>query len=452
MPVSDRDMTTSEERLSSHEKSGSITLAPADARALRRVVRASVVGTALEAYDLFLYGTAAALVFGPLFFSGTDPTATTLLALSSFAVSFVGRPLGAIVFGHLGDRLGRQRTLVLTLLMMGTSTFLIGLLPTYATIGVAAPVILTVLRFTQGFGYGGEYTGGVLMLAEHAPNHRRGFYAGLNNAAPVAGFVLSSLFFLLMSSILSSAEFLSWGWRVPFVFSIVLVGVGLYVRRQVAESPLFLEAESAREALRRPPLLEVLTQHPRAVLLVAGANVSQFATFYLIATFSLSYGSTELGIDRNSILLALVIAVSSNAVTIPAAALASDEFGRRPVLIVGSVAMIIWAFPFFVLFDTGRFELMVLALTGGMLGYGIVYGAIAAFSAEVFETTVRYTGSAVGYNLGGIVGGAFAPIVATLLFSTFESTVPISLYLIAVALISLAFIARARETSTTTLA
>ncbi|SMH43994.1 metabolite-proton symporter [Rathayibacter oskolensis] len=425
-----------------------MTPRPATARQLRRVVAGSVVGTALEAYDLYLYGTAAALVFGQLFFSAAEPAAAMLLSLSTFAISFVGRPLGAIVFGHIGDRLGRKRTLVITLLLMGISTFLIGVLPTYEAIGVSAPIILTVLRFAQGFGYGGEYTGGVLMLAEHAPAHQRGFYTGLNNAAPVAGFVASSVLFLVMGSYLPADQFLDWGWRVPFLVSILLVGVGLYVRQHVEESPVYLRARADGRDARsgRVPLFDVLRHHPREIAIVAGVNISQFATFYLIATFSLSYGSTERSIDRTSILAALIIGVATNAITIPLAAMLSDRIGRRPVVIAGSVAMIVWAFPFFALFDTGDFSLMVLAFTGGMASYGIVYAPLAAFTSELFDTPVRYTGSAVGYNLGGILGGALAPVIATVLYSTSGSTIPISLYLITVAAISLLVVLVVRET------
>ena len=415
-------------------------------RDLRRVVMASVVGTALEAYDLYLYGTAAAIVFGPVFFAEADPAAATLLSLSTFAVSFVGRPLGAVVFGHVGDRLGRKRTLIITLLLMGISTFLIGLLPPYAYIGVAAPLVLTILRFAQGFGYGGEYTGGVLMIAEHAPPARRGFYAGLNNAAPVAGFVASSLLFLMMSSLLTREEFLSWGWRVPFLLSVILIGLGLYVRRQLSESPLFVQSEKAERQRRHVPLFDVLTRYPKEILVAAGANVGQFATFYLVATFSLSYGAAERDYDRTAILSGLIIAVTTNAITIPVSAALSDRVGRRPVLIAGSVAMILWAFPFFALFDSGNYLLMVLALVGGMAAYGITYGPIASFTTELFGTSVRYTGSAVGYNLGGVIGGAFAPLIATLLFSAFHSTVPISLYLVTVAGVSIASVIVSRET------
>ncbi|MCS5732291.1 MFS transporter [Herbiconiux daphne] len=425
-----------------------MTTMPATPRQLRRVVVGSVVGTALEAYDLYLYGTAAALVFGPLFFSASDPTTATLLSLSTFAISFIGRPLGAIVFGHIGDRLGRRRTLIITLMLMGVSTFLIGVLPTYAAIGVSAPVILTVLRFAQGFGYGGEYTGGVLMLAEHAPPDRRGFYTGLNNAAPVAGFVASSLLFMMMGAILPAEQFLDWGWRVPFLLSLLLIAVGLYVRRHVSESPLYLQAEARRHdpERRRPPLLEVLRRYPKEIAMVAGVNVSQFATFYLIATFALSYGTTVRGFDRTTILSALIFAVATNALIIPAAAALSDRIGRRPVIIAGSVAMIAWAFPFFALFDTGEFAPVLIALIGGMASYGVVYAPLAAFTSELFGTSVRYTGSALGYNLGGILGGALTPIIAATLYSTFDSTIPISLYLVAVAVISLTVILVARET------
>ena len=416
---------------------------------MRRVVAASVFGTAMETYDLYLYGTAAALIFGTLFFPAEDPVAATLLSLSTFAVSFVARPLGAIVFGHFGDQIGRKRMLFLTLLLMGLSTFLIGLLPDFATIGVAAPIILTVLRFTQGFGFGGEYSGAVLMLAEHAPASKRGFYAGLNNVGPVLGFISSTLVFLLVLSLMSDDAFLVWGWRIPFLVSILLVAIGLYVRFKVTESPVFIEAQERAKASgtqTRAPLLAVLTKYPKEIILASGANIGQFATFYLAATFALSYGTTVLGLERNVVLSAVMIGVATNAITIPLASAWSDRVGRRPVLIIGSVAMIVWAFPFFALFNTAQYGLIVLAFVGLMMAYSLVYGPIAAFTSELFGTSVRYTGSALSYNIGGILGAAFAPLIATLLYATFDSSMPISIYLAGTAAVSLVCILLARET------
>ncbi|MFD0557878.1 metabolite-proton symporter [Stackebrandtia endophytica] len=414
---------------------------------MRRVVAASVFGTALETYDLYLYGTAAALVFGPLFFPDSDPTAATLLSLSTFAVSFLARPLGALVFGHFGDRIGRKKMLYVTYLIMGVSTFLIGLLPTFNSIGVLAPVLLVGLRFAQGFGFGGEYSGAVLMLTEHAPAAKRGFYAGLNNIGPVIGFVSSSGLFLLMNSILTEADFLAWGWRIPFLVSILLVVIGLYVRTRVSESPVFEQAQTkAADAKPRVPIAEVLRNNPKQLLLATGANISQFAVFYLFSVYTLSYGVTELGLTRTTILWAVIIAILINLIAIPYASALSDRIGRRKVLTTGFVITIVWAFPFFALFNTGNFILTLVAFMVMMVGYSFVYGPIAAFMSEIFPTAVRFTGSAVAYNLAGILGAAFAPIIATMLMDTYHSSVSISLYIIAITLVSAICVLVGRET------
>lgn len=425
--------------------------APSTGKEMRKVVAASVFGTAMETYDLYLYGTAAALIFGKLFFTASDPVAATLLSLSTFAVSFVARPVGAIVFGHFGDRIGRKRMLFLTLLIMGISTALIGALPDFAAIGVAAPILLTFLRFLQGFGYGGEYSGAVLMLAEHAPPEKRGFYAGLNNVGPVIGFITSTLVFMAVNVSLTEEQFLAWGWRIPFLFSLILVIIGVYVRSRVAESPVFKAALKAGAIAgnekRRIPLVEVFAKYPREVVLATGANIAQFATFYLASTWALSYGTTVLGLNRNVLLTAVMIAVATNAVSIPVASALSDRVGRKRVLIIGSIAIAAWAFPFFALFNTANYALIVVAFVGLMVAYSFVYGPIAAFTSELFGTSVRFTGSALSYNLGGILGAAFAPILATLLYSTYGSSVPISIYIIITSVISLLCISLARETT-----
>lgn len=414
---------------------------------MRRVVAASVFGTALETYDLYLYGTAAALVFGPLFFPDTDPTAATLLSLSTFAVSFLARPLGALVFGHFGDRIGRKKMLYVTYLIMGISTFLIGLLPTFNTIGVLAPMLLVAMRFAQGFGFGGEYSGAVLMLTEHAPAHKRGFYAGLNNTGPVIGFVSSSGLFLLMNAILTEDDFLAWGWRIPFLVSILLVAIGLYVRTRVAESPIFEQAQTKTAVAKlKAPIAEVLRKYPKQLVIATGANISQFAVFYLFSVYTLTYGVTELNLSRNTILAAVMIAILVNLVAIPYASALSDRIGRRKVLGIGFVITIAWAFPFFALFNTGEFPLTLIAFIVMMISYSFVYGPIAAYMSEIFPTSVRFTGSAVAYNLAGILGAAFAPIIATMLMDTYHSSVSISLYIIGITLVSAVCVLVGRET------
>ncbi|CAM3240878.1 MFS transporter [Stackebrandtia soli] len=426
----------------------STTASPsAPSKHMRRVVGASVFGTALETYDLYLYGTAAALVFGPLFFPDSDPTAATLLSLSTFAVSFVARPLGAIVFGHFGDRLGRKQMLYFTYLIMGISTFLIGLLPTFDTIGVLAPILLVAMRFSQGFGFGGEYSGAVLMLTEHAPPAKRGFYAGLNNLGPVAGFVASSGLFLLMNTVLTEQAFMAWGWRVPFLVSILLVGAGLYVRTKVTESPVFKE-QQAKAVTTKPglPIAAVLRHHWKPLLIATGANISQFAVFYLFSVYTLTYGVDELGLTRSTVLWAVIIAILTNIIAIPYASALSDRIGRRKVLLTGFAITVVWAFPFFALFNTKNFGLILVAFIVLMISYSFVYGPVASFMSELFPTSVRFTGSAVAYNLAGILGAAFAPIIATLLMATYQSSSAISIFMIGITLISAVAVLLSRET------
>ncbi|WP_157803038.1 MFS transporter [Compostimonas suwonensis] len=419
---------------------------------MRRVVWASVVGTALEAYDLYLYGTAAALVFGPLFFPNGNPAVGTLLALSTFALSFIARPIGALFFGHFGDRVGRKRVLWLTLLLMGGSTFLIGCLPTYAAIGFTAPLILVVLRFVQGFGFGGEYSGAVLMLMEHAPENRRGFYAGLNNVGPVFGFIASSGLFIGLTDWLGTDQFVAWGWRIPFLFSIVLIIVGLIARSRLTESPLFMEAVKRHEVRReRIPVVELFRTQWRQVVLTVGANIAQFASNYLVLTFALSYG-VSIGVNYDTVLLTVIIAVCANIIVIPIASQLSDRVGRKPVIIVGLIGTAVWAFPFFALFNTAQLGFMILGFVPMMVFYSTMFGPIASFSSEQFSTTVRYTGSALSYNLAGILGAAFAPLIASALLTSFNSSVPISIYLIGLCVISLICVLIARETNNRRLA
>lgn len=418
------------------------------AKEMRKVVAGSIFGTAMETYDMYLYATAAALIFGPLFFSSVDPGFATILSLATFAVSFIARPVGAIVFGHFGDRIGRKKMLFVTLILMGTATALIGLLPTFDQVGIIAPLLLTFLRFIQGFAFGGEYTGAVLILAEHAPAERRGYYAGLNNVGPVIGFITSTTLFIGVSLSMSEQAFFEWGWRIPFLVSLLLVVIGVYVRSKVAESPLFEAAQKRAEtAPRRLPLTAVFAKYPKEIVLAIGANLGQFATFYLASTWALNYGTTTLGLERNVLLTAVMIAVATNAISTPLAAALSDRFGRKRILIIGSAAIAAWAFPFFALFNTGQYGLIVLAFLGLMISYSFVYGPVAAFTSELFGISVRYTGAAISYSLGSILGAAFAPLISAALFSSFNSTTPIALYLVGISLVSLLCIALARETT-----
>jgi len=414
---------------------------------IKQVALASFVGTAIEWYDFFLYGTAAALVFNKLFFPGFDPLAGTLAAFATFAVGFFARPVGGIVFGHYGDRIGRKAMLVTTLLIMGIATFIIGLLPTYESIGVLAPILLVVMRFLQGFGVGGEWGGAVLMAVEHSPEGRRGFYGSWPQMGVPAGLLLSTVIFTIFSTALSEEQFLSWGWRVPFLISIVLVGVGLFIRLKIIETPAFSQIkESGTEA--RMPIIELLRTHPKNVLLAMGARVANNAVFYIYTVFVLSYGTTELGLSNRTLLTGVVIASAIGLFTIPTYGALSDRIGRRPVFIGGAALMALYAFPFFWLVDTKAPILIVLAIVLGLnITHDAQYGPQAAFFAELFGTRVRYSGASVGYQLASAFAGGLAPFIATALLSWAGGNPwPVAVYMIVMALITVVSVYLASET------
>jgi metabolite-proton symporter len=413
---------------------------------MRKIVAASLIGTALETYDLYLYGTAAALIFAPFFFPNADPTAGLLLSLSTFAISFIARPIGAIVFGHFGDRVGRKNMLMISLMLMGLATFAIGLLPTYSAIGVTAPLLLVFLRFVQGFGFGGEYSGAVLIIAEHAPPAKRGFYAGLNNIGPVFGFILSTGIFLFMTNVLDEESFTAWGWRVPFLLSIVLVGVGLYLRLRISESPIF--AESAKAGVTsKVPLFSVVKHYPKELLLATGAMILMFAVFYTFSVYTLSYGTSVVGYERSQVLVSVIVAIAISAVSIPGFSALADRVGRRRISLIGTALTILWVFPMFWLIDSGNVILLALALIVLMVLYGMLYGPIAAYLGELFGTSVRFTGMGIAYNVGGILGAALTPIIATLLVSAAGGSWAFCLYLIALGMVSLVCLLRLPETT-----
>ncbi|ALJ22093.1 MFS transporter [Microbacterium sp. No. 7] len=412
---------------------------------IRHVVAASLTGTALETYDLYLYGTASALIFAPLFFPAADPTASLLLSLSSFAVSFVARPVGAIVFGHYGDRIGRRTILMISLVIMGLATFAIGLLPTYSAIGALAPALLVLLRFLQGFGFGGEYSAAVLIIAEHAPPAKRGFYAGINNIGPSIGFVLSTSVFLLCLLVFSPEDFLAWGWRIPFLLSIVLVGVGLYLRLRIEESPVFADTVRAGER-RRVPFFALFRHYPRQVLLGTGALISMSALFYFFSVYSLSYGTTVIGHDRGTMLIILMAVIAVSGALIPVFARLSDRFGRR-VLSIGGVGLAtLWMYPMMWLIDTGSLGGLTVALLVLMIFFSMFYGPMAAFLGELFGTSVRSTGVGIVFNFSAILGAAITPLVLTALVAAAGASWPVPLYLTAIGVLSLCCILALRET------
>jgi metabolite-proton symporter len=413
---------------------------------VRRVVVASLVGTSLEWYDFFIYGTAAALVFNHLFFPSFDPLMGTLLAFTTYAVGFIARPLGGIVFGHYGDKVGRKNVLVITLLLMGIATFAIGLLPTYDVIGVWAPVLLVTLRFLQGLGLGGEWGGAVLMTLESGDPNKRGLNASWPQVGVPVGLLLANGVLSLMGAVTADDAFLSWGWRIPFLLSGVLVLVGLWIRMQVAESPAFAKVESSHDKVKAP-IVDVLRNYPRQVLLAVGARVGVDVAFYIFVLFITTYVTTYLKLPSSYALNAVLIAAACQIVTIPLFGALSDRYGRRPIYLIGALGAAIWSFVFFALLDTGSFALIVLSAVIALVFHAAMYGPQASFIAEMFPTHVRYSGASMGYQLAGVIGGALAPIIATALLSSFQSSVAVSVYSGAVLLVTLACVAIAKETA-----
>ncbi|MFD7304794.1 MFS transporter [Streptomyces pharetrae] len=408
-----------------------------------RLATAALAGTAIEFYDFFVYGTAAALVLGPLFFPTVSPLAGTLAAFATFGVGFVARPLGSVLFGHLGDRHGRRPVLVASLLLTGASTVAVGCLPTYGAIGTAAPLLLVVLRFLQGLGLGGEWGGAVLLTVEHAPAERRALWSSFPQVGPAVGFLLANGSMLTLSATLSEAEFAQWGWRVPFWVAGVLAVVGLWLRSSLAESPRFLEIEEPA----RVPIAEVVRDHWRLVLLTAGALAAGYAIFYAVTTWSLSYATERLEVGRSVMLACVMAAVVIKGALTPVAAVFGDRYGRRPMCLAGSTAAALWMFPMVALLATGAPLLMFLGFLGAMLAFITVFAVIAAYLPELYEPRVRCTGAAVGYNLGGVLGGALTPIAATALAEQ-GGRVPwgVGAYLTGIALLSLGCFALLPET------
>lgn len=413
---------------------------------VRRVIIASLVGTSLEWYDFFIYGTAAALVFNKLFFPDFDPLVGTLLSFATFAVGFLSRPLGGIVFGHYGDKLGRKNVLVVTLLLMGLATFAIGLLPTYATIGFWAPALLVLLRFLQGLGLGGEWGGAVLMTLESGDPKRRGLNASWPQVGVPMGLLLANGVLSLMGGATSDAAFLSWGWRVPFLLSGLLVIVGLVIRLTIAESPLFAEAHEGEEEVKTP-IVEVFRNYPKQVFLAIGARVGVDVAFYTFVLFITTYITTYLDLPKSYALNAVLIAAAFQVVFIPMFGHLSDVRGRRPVYLFGAVAAAVWVFVFFQLLDTGNVALIVIAAIVALFFHAAMYGPQAAFISEMFPTRVRYTGASMGYQLAGIVGGALAPIISTWLLDTYDSSMAVCAYVVAMLAVTVVCVLLAPETS-----
>jgi metabolite-proton symporter len=415
-----------------------------------KVAFASFIGTAIEFYDFYIYGTAAALVLGGAFFPEFSETAGTLAAFATFAVAFFARPVGGIVFGHFGDRVGRKAMLISSLLIMGIATVLIGLLPGYAAIGIAAPILLVALRFLQGLGLGGEWGGAVLLATEHATAGRRGFYSSFPQMGPAVGFLLSSGFFLILTASLSESQFESWGWRIPFLFSVVLVVIGLYVRVTIAETPVFREAMET-QTRARVPFLDMVRTYPLVLLLSSGGMTLAYVLFYTTTTFSLSYGTEQLGLPSTTLLYCTMIAVAIMGLGVPVFAVLSDRVGRRSLCLLAAALAGLWAFPLFWLVDTGNPFLIALSFSVAMIIFAMLYGPMGAFLPELYGTRLRYSGAAVSYNLGGVFGGAFAPLIAGQLLASTGGSWSISLYVLAMAAVSFVCISLLSETYLTDL-
>jgi metabolite-proton symporter len=413
---------------------------------VRKVIVASLIGTSLEWYDFFIYGTAAALVFNQLFFPTFEPLVGTLLAFTTYAVGFIARPLGGLIFGHYGDRIGRKNVLVVTLLLMGVATFAIGLLPTYATIGVWAPILLVALRFLQGLGLGGEWGGAVLMTLESGGANRRGLNASWPQVGVPLGLLLANGILALMGALTDEPAFLSWGWRVPFLLSGLLVLVGLWIRMTISESPLFREVEESHTQAGAP-IMEVLRSYPKQVLLAIGARVGVDVAFYTFVLFITTYVATYLKLPRNYALNAVLIAAAVQVVLIPLFGSLSDRFSRRPVYLAGAIGAAVWVFVFFILLDTGQFWLIVLAAVVALVFHAAMYGPQAAFISEMFPTRVRYTGASMGYQLAGIIGGALAPIISVALLDRYDTSIAVSIYAVAMLLVTIICVLLAPETS-----
>ena len=425
---------------------------------MQKVALTALAGTSIEWYDFFLYGAAAALIFPTAFFGEATPSTALILSLLTFAAGFIARPIGGIIFGHYGDRVGRKKTLVMALILMGVSSTLIGLLPTYAVIGITAPILLTSLRFAQGLAIGGQWGGAMLLVTESAPSNQRGYYGAFAQAGAPIGVILANLAFITASSLVSEESFYSWGWRIPFLASAVLIGISMYIQLNLEDTKAFKELQALRKdqsadnegVVRRSPILEAIQKYPKRIALAAGAFLSIQVTFYILIAFLLAYGVASADIARDDMLAAVLIA---SAIMVPVQFMFSsysDRHGRKGIFMVGAILTGIWAFAIFPLVDTGNFWLIVLAITGGLIFVSMMYGPQAAFFTELFSTEVRYSGATLGYQFGAILGGAFAPTIAALLWKDF-GIFWVSVYIAIASLLTLLSVMALTETYQTDL-
>ena len=427
---------------------------------MRRVAMTSLAGTSIEWYDFFLYGTAAAVIFPKAFFPQELPTMVLLIiSFSTLAVGFLARPLGGIIFGHFGDRIGRKRTLVVALMMMGVATTLIGFLPTYASIGIAAPLLLVALRFIQGLAIGGQWGGAMLLVTESAPSDQRGWYGAYAQAGAPMGVILANLAFIGVSSSMSDEAFMDWGWRLPFIASIVLIGISMYIQLKIEDTEAFRSLSDAQStddkpatAVERSPVVEAIRKYPKRIMLAAGAFLSVQVTFYILIAFVIAYGmnSPSVELSRDTMLTAVLVAAAIMVPTQFYFSGLSDRIGRKNVYRWGAILTGIWGFILFPLIDTGDPLMIGFAITMGLLFLGMQYGPQAAYFTELFSTEVRYSGASLGYQIGAILGGALAPTIAVLLWNEF-GIFYVSVYIAIAALLTLWSLSQLEETKGTSL-
>ncbi len=392
---------------------------------MRKVALTALAGTSIEWYDFFLYGAAAALIFPTAFFGEVPETTALILSLLTFAAGFIARPIGGIIFGHFGDRVGRKKTLIAALMLMGISSTLIGLLPTYAMIGVTAPILLTLLRFAQGLAIGGQWGGAMLLVTESAPSNQRGYYGAFAQAGAPIGVILANLALIITSALVSEEFFNTWGWRIPFLASAVLILISMYIQLNLEDTKAFKALatnsdNTSNEKVKSSPVVEAIRRYPKRIMLAAGAFLSVQVTFYILIAFMLAYGVSSANMERDDMLTAVLIGC---AIMVPLQFMFSsysDRNGRKGIFMLGAILSGAWAFAIFPLVDTGNFWLIVLALTFGLIFLAMMYGPQAAFFTELFSTEVRYSGATLGYQFGAIVGGAFAPTIAVKLWTDFD--------------------------------
>ena len=428
---------------------------------MRRVAYTALAGTSIEWYDFFLYGAAAALIFPTVFFGEASPSTALILSFLTFAAGFIARPIGGIIFGHFGDRIGRKKTLVTALILMGVSSTLIGLLPTYAMIGVTAPILLTLLRFAQGIAIGGQWGGAMLLVTESAPSNERGYYGAFAQAGAPVGVILANLAFIITSASVSDESFLAWGWRIPFLASALLIAISMYIQLNLEDTKAFKELQAYKEGLQKDintaevlveksPIIEAIRKYPKRIILAAGAFLSVQVTFYILIAFMLVYGVSNTNLSRDDILAAILIA---SAIQVPVQfvfASYSDKHGRKGIFMLGAILTALWAFAIFPLIDTGNFWYTVLAISGGLIFLAMMYGPQAAFFTELFTTEVRYSGATLGYQFGAIAGGAFAPTIATYLWTEYD-VFWVSVYIAFASLLTLLSVMALTETYQTDL-